>query len=154
LRRDIVWPALLVFVAGAAVGLPLGLYILMNCKPVVYIHIIGGLLVLYAGLMIFRRPVVVRRQHALLDAVAGFLGGVTGGAAAFPGAFVTIWCSLKGWSKERQRGVYQPFILIVQLIAIAAIAAAGQARFERGAFDFSGVFYLPAMLLGSSFGFA
>ena len=40
--------------------------------------------------MIFRRPIVVRRQHALFDAVAGFLGGVTGGAAAFLGAFVTI----------------------------------------------------------------
>jgi hypothetical protein len=97
---------------------------------------------------------VVRRQHVLLDAVAGFLGGVTGGAAAFPGAFVTIWCGLKGWSKERQRGVYQPFILIVQLIAIAVLASGGHARVARGGFDFSGVFYLPAMLLGSSLGFA
>ena len=34
-------------------------------------------------------------------------------------AFVTIWCGFKGWTKERQRGIYQPFILIVQLVAIA-----------------------------------
>jgi uncharacterized protein len=154
LRRDILWSTLLVFVIGAAVGLPLGVYLLLNSKPVVYVHIVGGLLVLYAGLMIFRRPFVMRRQHALLDAVAGFLGGITGGAAAFPGAFVTIWCSFKGWSKERQRGLYQPFILIVQLVAIAVLALAGQASVQHRDFDFSGVFYLPAMLLGSSCGFA
>ncbi len=36
---------------------------------------------------------------------------ITGGLAGFPGAFVTIWCGLKGWDKAHQRGVYQPFIL-------------------------------------------
>ena len=33
------------------------------------------------------------------------LGGITGGAAGFPGAFVTIWCSMKGWDKARQRAI-------------------------------------------------
>jgi uncharacterized membrane protein YfcA len=154
LRRDVLWSTLLIFVIGAGAGLPLGVYIVLHAKPVVYIHIVGGLLVLYAALMIFRRPVVLPRQHALLDALAGFLGGITGGAAAFPGAFVTIWCSFKGWSKERQRGVYQPFILIVQIIAIAVMVAFGRASAEHHKFDFSGIFYLPAMLLGSSLGFA
>jgi hypothetical protein len=154
LRRDIFWRALLIFVIGAAAGLPLGIYVLMNSKPVVYTHIVGGLLVIYATLMIVRQPVVMRRQHPVLDAIAGFLGGITGGAAAFPGAFVTIWCGFKGWTKERQRGVYQPFILIVQLFAIAAMAAAGLASLEHRSFNFCGVFYLPAMLLGSSCGFA
>ena len=153
LRGDIAWSALVVFVTGAAVGLPFGIYLLLHAQPVVCTHVIGGLLVVYAGLMIFRRPMVLR-QHTLLDAAAGFLGGITGGAAAFPGAFVTIWCSFKGWTKERQRGVYQPFILIVQLIAIAVMAVAAQATDGHRSFDFSGVFYLPAMLLGSSCGFA
>src|SRR5260370_41751711 len=122
LRRDIAWRGLAPFVAGAAVGLPLGVYCLLHCRPVLYFHIIGALLVLYAAFMIFRRPIVLRRQHALFDGLAGFLGGVTGGAAAFPGAFVTIWCGFKGLSKERQRGIYQPFILIVQLAALAVLA--------------------------------
>lgn len=153
LRRDICWRGLPAFVAGAGVGLPLGVHILLHSRPVLYVHVIGGLLVLYATFMIFRRPIVVQRQHALWDGLAGFLGGVTGGAAAFPGAFVTIWCGFKGWSKERQRGVYQPFILIVQLAGLAVLAvssADGQGR----SFDFSGIEYLPAMLLGSSCGMA
>jgi uncharacterized membrane protein YfcA len=153
LRRDIAWRGLAPFVAGAAVGLPLGVYCLLHCRPVLYVHIIGALLVLYAGFMIFRRPIVVRRQHALFDGLAGFLGGVTGGAAAFPGAFVTIWCGFKGLSKERQRGIYQPFILIVQLAALAVLALSSLGAAARP-FDFAGITYVPAMLIGASCGMA
>ena len=106
----------------------------------------------YAVFMILRHPMIVRRQSAFLDAAAGFLGGVTGGAAAFPGAFVTIWCGFKGWSKEKQRGLYQPFILIVQLAAIAFMSLLKFASRSHASFDFAGVVYLPAMLLGSTFG--
>jgi uncharacterized membrane protein YfcA len=153
LRRDIDWHGLKPFVAGAAAGLPLGVYCLLHSRPVLYVHIIGTLLVLYAAFMIFRRPLVVRRQHVLFDGLAGFLGGVTGGAAAFPGAFVTIWCGFKGLSKERQRGLYQPFILIVQLAALAVLALSGLGAGGR-AFDFAGITYVPAMLIGSSVGMA
>lgn len=54
-------------------------------------------------------------------AAAGFVGGITGGLAGFPGAFVTIWCDWRGWDKRRQRGVYQPFILAMQSFTLAAI---------------------------------
>jgi|HubBroStandDraft_6_1064221.scaffolds.fasta_scaffold149118_2 uncharacterized membrane protein YfcA len=153
LRRDIDWRGLRPFVAGAAIGLPVGVYCLLHSRPVLYVHIIGALLVLYAAFMIFRRPLVVRRQHALFDGMAGFLGGITGGAAAFPGAFVTIWCGFKGLSKERQRGIYQPFILIVQLAALAVLALSSLGA-EGRAFNLAGITYVPAMLIGSSFGMA
>ncbi len=153
LRRDISWRALAPFLLGAAVGLPPGVYVLLHSRPVLYIHVIGGLLVAYAAFMIFRRPIVVRRQHPLFDGFAGFLGGITGGAAAFPGAFVTIWCGFKGFSKERQRGIYQPFILIVQVAGLALLAAASLGG-EGRHFDLGGIVYLPAMLLGSACGMA
>jgi uncharacterized membrane protein YfcA len=152
LRQHIRWRDLLAFVGGAGAGLPLGVYILLHSRPTLYVHAIGVLLVLYAGFMLFRRPIVVQRQHVLWDGLAGFLGGITGGAAAFPGAFVTIWCGFKGWSKERQRGVYQPFILIVQLAGLALLAASLGAGGRR--FDVSGIEYLPAMLIGASCGMA
>jgi uncharacterized protein len=153
LRRDIAWRRLKPFVVGAAVGLPVGVYCLLHSRPVLYVHIIGAMLVLYAAFMIFRRPIVVRRQHALFDGLAGFLGGVTGGAAAFPGAFVTIWCGFKGFSKARQRGIYQPFILIVQLAALAVLALSSLGAQGRH-IDLAGIIYVPAMLLGSSCGLA
>ena len=153
LRQHIRWRDLLAFIGGAGAGLPLGVYILLHSRPTLYVHAIGVMLVLYAGFMLFRPPIVVQRQHVLWDGLAGFLGGVTGGAAAFPGAFVTIWCGFKGWSKERQRGVYQPFILIVQLAGLALLAAASLGAGGRR-FDVSGIEYLPAMLIGASCGMA
>src|SRR5260370_29524857 len=103
--------------------------------------------------MMLRRAIGGRGQDGLFDGLAGFLGGVTGGAAAFPGAFVTIWCGFKGLSKEHQRGIYQPFILIVQLAALAVLALSSLGAGGRP-FDFAGIVYVPAVLLGASCGMA
>ena len=53
--------------------------------------------------------------------LVGALGGITGATAAFPGAFVTIWCGAHGWDKVRQRAIYQPFILGMQLVTLAVM---------------------------------
>lgn len=154
LWRKIPWRALAVFLAGAAFGLPLGVMVLLHTQHALYTHVIGVALVLYALFMLPRRPLVVRRQNALLDALFGFLSGVTGGAAALPGMFVTLWCGFKGWPKEQQRALYQPFILIMQLSAIALMTLPGIAPHGRPAFDFAGIAYLPVMLLGTTLGLA
>jgi uncharacterized protein len=152
--RTIPWRTLAVFLSGATVGLPLGLFVLLHTRPALSIQVIGVALVLYASFMLARRPFVVRRQNALFDVGIGFLGGVTGGVAAFPGMFVTIWCGFKGWPKERQRALYLPFILIMQLAAIALMVLPGLAPYDRPAFDFAGIAYLPGTLLGSILGMA
>ncbi len=38
----------------------------------------------------------------------------------------TIWAGLRGWPKDEQRGVYQPFNLAVLLTAAAGHLAAGR----------------------------
>jgi uncharacterized protein len=152
--RTIRWRTLAVFLLGALGGLPLGVFILFHLRPALCIQLIGVALVLYAGFMLARPPLVLRRQNAALDVLVGFLGGVTGGVAAFPGMFVTMWCSFKGWPKEKQRGIYLPFILIMQLAAICLMALPGLAPHGQPAFDFIGIAYLPATLLGSMLGLA
>lgn len=153
LRRSIPWQQLAIFLAGAAPGLPVGLFVLLSSQSPLYAASFGVLLVAYASFMLFRPVTVVRTQHAVLDAFVGFLGGITGGLAAFPGAFVTIWCGLKGWDKERQRSLYQPFILVVQAVAIVALAAFGAARGGATASSLlDGIMYLPAMLGGCALG--
>lgn len=152
LRREIEWRALWPFLAGALAGLPLGLLLLLQSPPRLYAHALGAFLVAYAVYMLLRRPGRLRHQNPVLDGGVGFLGGITGGVAAFPGAPVTAWCAHKGWSKERQRGVYQPFILVLQLAAIALLALGAVPARGPVSFDASGIAFLPAMLLGTLLG--
>jgi uncharacterized protein len=151
LRRQVEWGRLLVFLTGAAAGLPLGVWILFEARGM-YVHGVGLLLVAYATFMLWRPRIVVRRQHPLFDATAGLLGGITGGAVAFPGAFVTIWCGLKGWTKERQRALYQPFILITQVAALLLLMLAHPVAGERLSVGVESLLFMPPMLLGTSLG--
>jgi uncharacterized membrane protein YfcA len=85
----------------------------------------------------------VSRDYATCRFAAGALGGITGATAGFPGAFVTIWCGAQGWDKDRQRAVYQPFILGMQILTFAALAMVHKGPVLR--FDVL-AFVVPAVL--------
>ncbi|MDB5374602.1 MAG: sulfite exporter TauE/SafE [Belnapia sp.] len=71
-------------------------------------------------------PRPVPRRLALPGALlAGAVGGITGGPAAFPAALVVIWCGLLGWPKIRQRAVFQPYILVMQVATLGLIRLLG-----------------------------
>lgn len=123
IRRSIRWRLLLPFVAGGAAFVPLGVWLLTVLPGSWFAIGLGGFLVGYGALMAWRRPQRIHASAWWLDLCIGALGGITGGLAAFPGAFVTIWCSLRGWDKSVQRAVTQPFILAIQLITLAAMHA-------------------------------
>src|SRR5215472_5261573 len=142
------------FLVGGVVGLPLGVYLLTHISHSLYMHCMGAFLVAYGIYMLVRRPFVCPYAGSLGDCAAGFLGGITGGFAAFPGAFVTIWCGLKGWSKEKQRGIYQPYILVVQLLALAAISLMPTTHAQASGLDLQTFSYVPAALLGTWCGLA
>jgi uncharacterized membrane protein YfcA len=75
------------------------------------------------------RPAVRCFEHVRgwrYDAAIGFAGGLLGGVTAMPGAVLTVWCDLKGFAKERQRGLVQPYIAALQVAALALLAARGE----------------------------
>jgi len=156
LWRSIDWRSLPVFLLGGILGVPAGVYLLLHLQGGVYRGIIGALLVAYGSYLVLRRRVgdaPLLRGGALADACAGFLGGITGGLVGFPGAAVTIWCSHKGWDKARQRGVYQPFILCMQPVALIAInLMLPSSPADAPPFDWTVVAFVPAALLGTWFG--
>jgi len=155
MREAIRWHELLVYLIGGVFGLSFGMWLLLYADHNLYKQTFGTFLLVYGVYMLVRRPVVWRWQHPVLDFGVGCLGGITGGAAAFPGAFVTIWSGMKGWDKNRQRGLIQPFILIMQIIAIVAISLAHREPSAASVgFDPNDLFFIPASLLGTSFGMA
>jgi uncharacterized membrane protein YfcA len=152
MRRDIVWRELAVYLAGGAFGLTIGVWVLLHANHTVYTEGLGVLLLFYGGYMLMRKPLVVRRQHRGFDLVSGFLGGITGGAAAIPSMPVTIWCSMKGWDKTRQRAMFQPFILIMQVVALLAIGLLRDRGIGKIGYEISDTLFVPAALLGTALG--
>jgi uncharacterized protein len=122
LRREIVLRSLMPFVAGGLIGVPVGVWLLLRLEVGAFRTVLGALLVAYGLYMLFRPPIRLERTSLLSDMVSGFFGGTVGGFAAIPGAPVSIWCAAKGWNKTRQRAVFQPYILIMQFAALAALA--------------------------------
>jgi uncharacterized membrane protein YfcA len=152
LWRSIDWRSLPVYLVGGVLGVPVGVYLLLNLHTGAYRDVIGGLLLAYGCYVLLRQRTWSLSTTPLSDACAGFLGGLTGGLAAFPGAFVTIWCSLKGWDKARQRGVYQPFILSMQPVTLLAIYLMRPASSTAAQMDWKVFVFVPAALLGAWFG--
>jgi uncharacterized membrane protein YfcA len=116
------------FLAGGLATVGPACWMVLRLSAELYLAGIGALLAAYGVAMSLRRPLVIRagpRLGLALDVVTGALGGITGPVAAFPGAGVTVWCSLRGWDKLRQRAIYQPYILLMQIAALATMTALG-----------------------------
>ena len=152
LRRDIVWRQLQPYLLGGVLGLPLGVWLLLHADRAAFATALGLFLLAYSLYMLLVKPRRVQLQHPALDAFSGFLGGITGGAVGFPGAAVTIWSGLQGWDKTRQRALFQPFILIMQIAALLTIGLLQSRRGQAAGFDVAALLYVPAGLLGTQLG--
>jgi uncharacterized membrane protein YfcA len=124
LRAGLDWRRLAPFLIGGALGIPLGIA-LLNLVPAEPLkQAIGVFLIAYAGLRLGvgeMRPIAAGGWA--LDGLVGFVGGAMGGLAGLSGAVPTIWAGLRGWSKEAQRAVYQPYILAMQAAALLALSS-------------------------------
>ncbi len=148
LRRHVARHGLRVCVLGGMLGLPLGIWALLHVDYGLHTHAFGVLLLVFGAYLMVRRRQGTCLDHPCLDLAAGILGGITGGAAGFPGAPVAIWCSLKGWDSTRQRALCQPFTLIMQAAALLAISIAMQGA--NGSLSLGNLLCIPASLLGTS----
>ena len=152
LRRDVNWRGLGVFLTGGLLGVPMGAWLLIHADRVSYTKTVGVFLLTYGLWMLLRRPMTLRFQHPALDFCSGVLGGVTGGTLGSPGAPVAIWGGFKGWDKTRQRALFQPFILLMQIAAILTISLAKPWSAADAGFDPRYLLCIPASLLGTAIG--
>jgi hypothetical protein len=149
LWRTMQWQHCAPFLVGGIAGIPLGAALLREVDAGLFAAGFGAFLVLYAVYMLLKPNLVVRHQSRFFDAIAGFAGGVTGGAIAFPGAAPTIWCSLCGLPKQVQRGVVQPFILLMQITTLAYFSKLGMLTAGTGK---TYLLCVPAVAIGTWIG--
>ncbi|MBW8858055.1 MAG: TSUP family transporter [Bradyrhizobium sp.] len=139
--------------AGFAFSAVAGVFVLHVRTPTETVPLIfrvgfGVFLAAYAAYMLFRPAVALVRQaqSRRRDAMVGFAGGFVGGLTAMPGALPTIWCDLRGLPKNQQRGLVQPFIATMQLLALLLMMS--RRTLPTGMLnDF--IISLPALLMGT-----
>ena len=124
LRKSIDLRELLPYFAGGLSTVVPGVYLLLHTPTAIYLLALGAFLTAYASYMLVR-PALRLGSNSLAGRVfVGALGGISGATAAFPGAFVTIWCAGHAWDKRQQRAIYQPFILGMQIVTLLVLALA------------------------------
>ncbi|KQQ75653.1 permease [Xanthomonas sp. Leaf131] len=125
-RRGFDWRTLLPFVLGGLVGIPLGVVLLPRIDMDMFKAILGTLLVLWCPAMLMaRRLPRIGKGGRVADGVVGLAGGVMGGLGGFTGALPTLWCTLRGYEKDRQRAVIQNFNLSMLLVTMATYLGTG-----------------------------
>lgn len=150
LRRALQWARLWPFLVGAAFGVPVGIVTLKLAPPHHVRVAVGALLVLYSCYSL-ARPVInpIKRVGAAADAGVGFLNGILGGLTGLAGILTTIWCGIRGWSKEEQRAVFQP--VGVATFAMSAVWFGVSGTISRDTVWLF-VIGLPAVVIGTWMG--
>ncbi|HEX7887828.1 MAG TPA: sulfite exporter TauE/SafE family protein [Ramlibacter sp.] len=117
--------ALLPFLVGGLAGLPFGLWLLPRLDVPLFKLVLGAMLVVICALMFFAARLPKIRGGRAGDALAGAAGGMMGGLGGFTGVVPTLWCTVRGLDKERQRAIIQNFNLAMLMVTFTTYLATG-----------------------------
>jgi uncharacterized protein len=150
LRRAIRPRRLLPFVLGGAIGVPLGAELLRLLTRAEVSGAVGVVLILYS-LYSLARPklAAITAGGPALDGAVGVASGVLGGATGLGGILTTLWCGVRGWSKDEQRAVFQPVAVAIFAMTALWLGGTGLVRVDTLQLFVAG---LPAVLLGTWLG--
>jgi uncharacterized protein len=142
----LVWP----FLSGGLAGVPLGTMLVAHADPNVFKLTVGVLLLVFPAALYFNRnPIAWSFGGRAADGVVGFAGGILGGLAGLSGPLPTLWASVRGWSKDERRGVFQTFNWTVLTAALCLQAGTG---FITSEVVWLALFALPATIFGAWLG--
>src|SRR5712691_4465504 len=150
LRHALTWRNVAPFIIAGAIGVPIGTALLTYTNPAYMRTGIGVLMVLYSAYSLMRPAFKPMRSGLPADLSVGFLNGLLGGLTGLTGIIVTIWCQLRGWSKDEQRTVFQPVNLAAIVMSAVSLSIAGAVTAETVKLYLLG---LPLLLAGLWSGF-
>jgi uncharacterized protein len=138
------------FILGSALGIPQGVAALRWASPI-YIRLGVGLLLVLFSLYNLTRPQLPQMKQAgrAADGAVGVLNGMIGGATGLAGIVTVIWTSMRGWSRDEQRAVFQPTGVASFLMIILAFGGIGIITFDTVRLFLVG---LPALAIGTWLG--
>ena len=150
LRQSLSWRNLAPFIIGGTIGVPIGTMLLTYMDPAYLRSGVGLLLVLYGIYGLAQPSLKPVRAGSAADGGTGFLNGVVCGLTGLPGFIITIWCQLRGWTKDTQRAIFQPVMLAAIVVTAISLSFTGAVTAETVKLYLLG---LPALLAGLWLGF-
>ena len=150
LRHSLSWRNVAPFIIGGTIGVPIGTLLLTYIDPAYMRSGVGLLLIVYGIYGLAKPTLKPFNVGVAADGTVGFLNGVLCGLTGLPGFIITVWCQLRGWTKDVQRAVFQPVMLAASVATGIALSFTSVITAEIVKLYFLG---LPAMLAGLWVGF-
>ena len=117
---------LLRFILPAVIGIPVGVSSLSFIDAELLKMFIGLFMLFYGGFFALRTNLPTLSGSApMTDRLVGLIGGILGGAAGLSGAIITVWLSMRPYSKNETRAVLQPFNVSVLGLSIIMLTLNG-----------------------------
>jgi len=126
-RRSFEWGRAAPFLAGGALGVPLGVVALSAASPGMLKLSVGLFLAVYSASQLsgLGRLRIGAWGGRPADGMVGLAGGVLGGFAGLSGPLPLVWLQMRGGPSAAQRATYQPFNLVVLGLASLGMAISG-----------------------------
>jgi len=150
LRHTLTWHKIAPFIIGGVIGVPIGTMLLTYINPAYLRSGVGLLLVVYGTYGLAQPALKPVPDKISADAGIGFANGVLAGLTGLPGFIITIWCQMRGWTKDVQRAVFQPVMLAAIVLNIISLGIVGAITADTLQLYLLG---LPAMVAGLWAGF-
>jgi uncharacterized protein len=150
LRHELSWQNIWPLTLGTAIGIPFGVMLLTHINPTYLRFGVGVLLVLYATYSLVGPPIKPMKISAPADVAIGISNGLLGGLTGLGGIVSTISCQWRGWSKDKQRSVFQAVLFAAFVIISISQLISGSYTVETLKLYGIG---LPFMMAGIWIGF-
>jgi len=114
------------FLVGGLVGVPIGTVLVAYADPRLFKLGVGFFLLIFPAALYFQRaPMALTIGGRVADTGVGFAGGVLGGLAGLSGPLPILWASVRGWSKDERRALFQIFNWTILTAAFCVQAGSG-----------------------------
>ena len=125
LWKHIVWKTLIPLLVGTALGVPIGVYGLVNLPESLLLKILAGFILSYVAFTLLTHNRVHFHMNRRWGYLAGFAGGVISGALSAGGPPVIMYCDSMNLGKKGFKATLQVYFVLMILYKIPLFYVTG-----------------------------